>query len=58
MAWATAERGITRYRTCISQDNTPSLSLIRKLGFVQVSTQHQERRSDLVSGSALPALHQ
>jgi [ribosomal protein S5]-alanine N-acetyltransferase len=46
MAWATAERGISRFRACISPHNTPSLNLVRKLGFVQVGTQHQERRGE------------
>jgi [ribosomal protein S5]-alanine N-acetyltransferase len=46
MAWATAERGISRFRACINPHNTPSLTLIRKLGFVQVGTQHHERRGE------------
>jgi ribosomal-protein-alanine N-acetyltransferase len=46
MAWATAEHHITRFRACISPRNTASLNLIRKLGFVQVSTHHHERRGE------------
>jgi [ribosomal protein S5]-alanine N-acetyltransferase len=41
MAWA-AEQGVTRFRACISPQNTPSLNLIRKLGFVQVTAKQQE----------------
>jgi [ribosomal protein S5]-alanine N-acetyltransferase len=44
VAWATAEHRITRFRTTVSPDNTPSLNLIRKLGFVQVGTCHHETR--------------
>jgi RimJ/RimL family protein N-acetyltransferase len=41
-AWATRERGITRFRASIGPQNIPSLSLIRKLGFVQVGSYHHE----------------
>jgi ribosomal-protein-alanine N-acetyltransferase len=44
MGWAAAEQGITRFRASISPQNTPSLNLIRKLGFVQVGTQRHEIR--------------
>jgi hypothetical protein len=40
------ERGISRFRACISPHNTPSLTLIRKLGFVQIGAQHHERRGE------------
>ena len=46
MAWAAAEHGITRFRASISPGNTPSLNLIRKLGFVQVGSQQQEMRGE------------
>ena len=46
MAWAAAEHHVTRFRASISPHNTPSLSLIRKLGFVQVGTHHDERRGE------------
>jgi [ribosomal protein S5]-alanine N-acetyltransferase len=49
MAWATAEHGVIRFRACISPCNTPSLNLIRKLGFIQVGThRHQQRGEELV----------
>lgn len=44
MAWAAAEHQVTRFRASISPENTASLRLIRKLGFVQVGTQDHERR--------------
>ncbi len=46
LAWATAEHGITRFRADVSPQNIPSLSLIRKLGFVQVGTHRHERRGE------------
>lgn len=46
MAWATAEHGITRFRASISPQNTPSLKLIRKLGFAQAGTQQHDRRGE------------
>ena len=46
MAWAAAEQGITRFRASISPQNTASLNLIRKLGFVQVGTQQHEIRGE------------
>lgn len=46
MAWAAAEQGIARFRASISPQNTPSLNLIRKLGFVQVGTQQPETRGE------------
>lgn len=46
MAWATAERSITRFRACISPHDTPFLNLIRKLGFVRAGTKHQQRRGE------------
>jgi RimJ/RimL family protein N-acetyltransferase len=49
MAWATRDRGITRFRASIGPQNTPSLSLIRKLGFVKVgSYQHEELGEQLI----------
>jgi len=49
MAWATAEHGITRFRASISPHNTPSLNLIRKLGFTQAGTQqHKQRGEELI----------
>ena len=48
-AWAIRERGITRFRAFIGPQNIPSLSLIRKLGFVQVgSYQHEELGEQLI----------
>ena len=48
-AWAIRERGITRFRAFIGPPNIPSLSLIRKLGFVQVgSYQHEELGEQLI----------
>jgi RimJ/RimL family protein N-acetyltransferase len=46
MAWAAAEQGIARFRASISPQNTPSLTLVRKLGFVQVGTQQHEIRGE------------
>jgi ribosomal-protein-alanine N-acetyltransferase len=46
MAWAAAEQGIARFRASISPHNTPSLNLIRKLGFVQVGSQRHEMRGE------------
>jgi RimJ/RimL family protein N-acetyltransferase len=46
MTWATAEYGISRFRASISSQNTPSLNLIRKLGFEQVGTQQHEWRGE------------
>lgn len=46
IAWATGEHRITRFRASISPRNTPSLNLIRKLGFVQVGTHLHERRGE------------
>jgi [ribosomal protein S5]-alanine N-acetyltransferase len=43
IAWATTEHHITRFRASISPDNTPSLSLIRKLGFVQAGAASHNR---------------
>ena len=42
MAWSARERGITRFRASIGLQNIPSLSLIRKLGFVQAGAYHHE----------------
>lgn len=41
-AAAAAEHGVTRFRAGIAPDNTPSLNLIRKLGFTQVGSRHHE----------------
>jgi [ribosomal protein S5]-alanine N-acetyltransferase len=46
MAWAMAEHGVTRFRASISPGNTPSLNLIRKLGFAQAGTQQHDRRGE------------
>ena len=46
MAWAAAEHGIAWFRASISPHNTPSLNLIRKLGFVQVGTQQHETHGE------------
>lgn len=46
MTWAAADHGITRFRASVSPDNTPSLNLVRKLGFVQVSVDHHETRGE------------
>lgn len=46
MAWAVAEQGIARFRASISPQNTASLNLIRKLGFVQAGTQQHEIRGE------------
>lgn len=46
MAWATAEHGIIRFRACIGPGNTPSLNLIRKLGFIQVGAHRHEMRGE------------
>jgi [ribosomal protein S5]-alanine N-acetyltransferase len=46
LAWAAAEHQVTRFRATVSPRNTPSLSLIRKLGFVQVGAHHHERRGE------------
>jgi [ribosomal protein S5]-alanine N-acetyltransferase len=46
MAWAAAEYHVTRFRASISPENTPSLNLIRKLGFVQVGTHRHARRGE------------
>ena len=41
--WAHATHGIRRFRASVSPDNEPSLALTRKLGFVQVGVQWDER---------------
>lgn len=46
MAWAAGEQQITRFRACISPDNSPSLNLIRKAGFVQVGVRRHETRGE------------
>ena len=46
IAWATAEHHITRFQACVSPQNTPSVNLIRQLGFVQVGSHHHERRGE------------
>jgi ribosomal-protein-alanine N-acetyltransferase len=54
MAWATAEHGITRFRASISPRNTPSLSLIRKLGFAQPGIGPDRRGEDLIFHHDVP----
>jgi [ribosomal protein S5]-alanine N-acetyltransferase len=44
LAWAAAEQGVTRFQACISTGNTPSLNLIRKLGFSEAGRQFHESR--------------
>lgn len=46
MCCASAEHGTTRFRACISPDNTASLNLIGKLGFTQMRRQHHRRRGE------------
>ena len=41
--WATREMGVTRFRASIGPWNEPSLALSRKLGFVKVGVQWDER---------------
>lgn len=42
-ASAAREHGVTRFEAGIAPDNTPSLNLIRKLGFTQVGHRHHEK---------------
>jgi [ribosomal protein S5]-alanine N-acetyltransferase len=42
IAWAATEHHVTRFRASISPENTASLNLISKLGFVQVGTHRHE----------------
>jgi [ribosomal protein S5]-alanine N-acetyltransferase len=46
LAWATAEHRITRFQANVSPGNTPSLNLIRKLGFLQVGIHRHETRGE------------
>jgi [ribosomal protein S5]-alanine N-acetyltransferase len=46
LAWAAAEHRIIRFRASISPRNTPSVNLIRKLGFVQAGSDHHESRGE------------
>jgi ribosomal-protein-alanine N-acetyltransferase len=49
LAWAVAEQGVTRFQACINPGNTPSVNLIRKLGFSQVGSQlHESRGQELI----------
>jgi len=44
-----AEQGVTRFQACINPGNTPSVNLIRKLGFSQVGSQlHESRGQELI----------
>ena len=43
LEWAHTEHGIDRFRASVSPDNDASLSLTRKLGFVEVGVQWDER---------------
>ena len=47
LAWAEREQGVTRFRARIEPQNTPSLSLIRKLGFTQTEAS-QAQPSELL----------
>lgn len=42
LASAAREHGVTRFRAGIAPENTPSLNLIRKLGFTQVGSRRHE----------------
>ncbi len=56
IGWAAAAHGVTRIRACISPQNSPSLNLIRKVGFSQVgSQQHQRRGEELIFHYDAPA---
>jgi RimJ/RimL family protein N-acetyltransferase len=56
MAWAAREHGINRFRASIGPQNIPSLSLIRKLGFVQAGThQHEQLCEQLIFHRDEPA---
>jgi ribosomal-protein-alanine N-acetyltransferase len=46
MSFASAEHGVTRFRASVSPGNAASLSLIRKLGFIQVGRQHHDQRGE------------
>ena len=42
MGWAASEQAVTRFRASVGPWNTPSLNLVRKLGFVRVGVQWDE----------------
>ncbi len=42
MDWARTEHGVRRFRASVSPDNTPSLAMAAKLGFVQTGKQMDE----------------
>jgi [ribosomal protein S5]-alanine N-acetyltransferase len=44
--WAAAAHHITRFRASVSPQNAASLSLVRKLGFIQVGIDHHDRRGE------------
>ncbi len=48
LAWTARECGVTRFRARIEPRNTPSLNLIRKLGFEQVGVSHGELHELLI----------
>jgi len=43
LSWAQNEHGITRFRASVGPTNDPSLSLVKKLGFVETGVQWDER---------------